>query len=277
MVPFEDEFSSWMGVEKGYSFNTIEAYLSDVSLFFEFIKKDVKDVSQLDLETFFVSKNQLQKKTASLHRLKMSLKTYFKFYHEEIHLLELSIDAVDVPKIPEFLPEVLSLDEIKRMIHHAELLDQAILELLYGAGLRVSELINLQIYDVAEDFIKVIGKGNKERRVPIHKQAIDLVDRYLIQRTKKSAWLLLDEKGKKLSRQSVFYRLKKLALKAGISKNISPHTLRHSFATHLLEGGADLRVIQELLGHSHISTTDVYTHLSKKKLSENFERFHPKP
>jgi integrase/recombinase XerD len=277
MVPFEDEFSSWMGVEKGYSFNTIEAYLSDVALFFEFIKKDVKDVSQDDLETFFVSKKQLQKKTASLHRLKMSLKTYFKFYHEEIHLLELSVDAVDVPKIPEFLPEVLSLDEIKRMIHHAELLDQAILELLYGAGLRVSELINLQIYDVAEDFIKVIGKGNKERRVPIHKQAIDLVDRYLIQRTKKSAWLLLDEKGKKLTRQSVFYRLKKLALKAGISKNISPHTLRHSFATHLLEGGADLRVIQELLGHSHISTTDVYTHLSKKKLSENFERFHPKP
>jgi integrase/recombinase XerD len=277
MVPFEDEFSSWMGVEKGYSFNTIEAYLSDVALFFEFIKKDVKDVSQDDLETFFVSKKQLQKKTASLHRLKMSLKTYFKFYHEEIHLLELSVDAVDVPKIPEFLPEVLSLDEIKRMIHHAELLDQAILELLYGAGLRVSELINLQIYDVAEDFIKVIGKGNKERRVPIHKQAIDLVDRYLIQRTKKSAWLLLDKKGKKLTRQSVFYRLKKLALKAGISKNISPHTLRHSFATHLLEGGADLRVIQELLGHSHISTTDVYTHLSKKKLSENFERFHPKP
>jgi integrase/recombinase XerD len=163
------------------------------------------------------------------------------------------------------------------MIQKASLLDRVILELLYGAGLRVSELVNLQIYDVADEFIKVIGKGNKERKVPIHQKAIVEIDRYLHERQKKSCWLFLDEKGKKVTRQSVFYRLKKLASEVGILKNISPHTLRHSFATHLLEGGADLRVIQELLGHSHISTTDIYTHLSKKKLQENFDKFHPKP
>ncbi len=276
-IPFLDEFISWMSVEKGFSKNTISAYKSDLNQVFAFIDKSIDEMELKDLELFFNHKSQLVKKAASIHRLGMSLKTYLQFYTGEIGSLTFSIDHYPWPKIPEYLPEVLSVQEINTLFQSAELLDQVILERLYGAGLRVSELVELKIYDVAEDFIKVIGKGSKERKIPINKKALEIVDKFLHLRPVKSPWMLINEKGAKLTRQAVFYRLKKLLEKVGINKSISPHSLRHSFATHLLEGGADLRVIQELLGHSHISTTDIYTHLSKKKLTENFDKFHPKP
>lgn len=277
MIPSLDEFLSWMGVEKGFSPHTLVAYRRDLEQFFKYSSKQVDQVSLEDFEGFFLTLRQNTKSAASIHRMRMSLKTYFKFYHEEIAPLTLCFDHLEVPKIPQTLPEILSSQEIALMLEQADLLDQLILELLYGAGLRVSELIGLQIYDMTESFIKVMGKGSKERRVPIHQKAIAVVDQYLATRSVKCCWILANQKGEPLTRQAVFTRLKKLALKVGIQKNISPHTLRHSFATHLLEGGADLRVIQELLGHSHISTTDIYTHLSKKQLTDNFDRFHPKP
>lgn len=277
MIPYEEEFLSWMGIEKGFSKNTLEAYLRDIKQFFVFINKTLTDIKETDFDHFFLSEAQIKKRPASLHRMKMSLKTYFGFIDSEITQLALSLEGQFMPKIPNELPEILSASEIQQMLTKADLLDKTILELLYAAGLRVSELINLQIYDVTEEFVNVVGKGQKERKVPIHGKALTTIDEYLAKRSKETKWLLCDENGKQLTRQFVYYRLKELAKKAEISKKISPHTLRHSFATHLLEGGADLRVIQELLGHSHISTTDIYTHLSKKQLLDNFDKFHPKP
>jgi integrase/recombinase XerD len=277
MIPCVDEFKSWMGVEKGFSPHTIAAYISDLQQFFSFFTKSIHELNRSDVELFFIQSSQNNKKTTSIHRLRMSLKTYLSFYTQEIEPLPTLMPHDTGPKIAQSLPEVLNGEEITLMLGNADALDQVILELLYGAGLRVSELCQLKIYDVAENFIKVIGKGSKERRVPINRKALQALDSFLHTRPQKSEWVLVNEKGKNLTRQAVFYRLKKLALKVGIHKQISPHTLRHSFATHLLEGGADLRVIQELLGHSHISTTDIYTHLSKKKLTENFDKFHPKP
>jgi len=280
LIPFEEEFTAWMGVEKGFSAHTLAAYLSDVRQFFAFLESlqvKAEAVTLAHYESFLQTGLQRVKKASSIHRLTMSLKTYFQFYIDEIGPIALSLSHLETPKIPQHLPEVLSHLEIQRMIEHGELVDQVILELLYASGLRVSELCHLSIYDVSETFIHVRGKGDKERRVPLHKGALEVLDRYLAGRHTESKWLLVDDKGDQLTRQAVFYRIKKLARLAGISKKISPHTLRHSFATHLLEGGADLRVIQEMLGHSHINTTDIYTHLSKKHLQESFDRFHPRP
>lgn len=268
---------TWLSVEKGLSQATLKSYLSDLLQFFNFFTGKLESLNLNHIEEFFFLSSQKNKKSTSIHRMKMSLKTYFKFIISDIHPLAFSLDLIESPKLGTYLPEVLTLQEINNMQKHASLLEKVILELLYGAGLRVSELVNLKIQDVGDTFIKVLGKGSKERRVPINQIALEALDKYLCTRKDKSVYLLLDQTLKPLTRQKVFYLLKKLASVSGISKNISPHTLRHSFATHLLEGGADLRVIQELLGHSHISTTDVYTHLSRKKLTENFDKFHPKP
>lgn len=277
MIPHKDEFQTWLLVERGLSQSTLASYLSDLSQFFSFYTSTLDELTLIHIEEFFTLHSQKYKKSTSVHRFKMSLKTYFKFIVSDIKPLNFSIDLIESPKLGSYLPEVLVLQEIDLMIEKASCREKAILELLYGAGLRVTELANMKISDVSDQFIKVLGKGSKERRVPIHKQALHAVDQYLLTRKDKSPFLFIDDNTKPLTRQKVFYMLKKLAKECGITKNISPHTLRHSFATHLLEGGADLRVIQELLGHSHISTTDVYTHLSKKKLTENFDKFHPKP
>jgi integrase/recombinase XerD len=277
MIPYIDEFTTWLRVEKGLSQSTLKSYLSDLSQFFAYYSGSLKTLNLEHIEEFFSMHLQKQKKSSSIHRLKMSLKTYFKFIVSDIHPLIFSLDLIESPKLGSYLPEVLTVSEISQMSHKAPLFLKVIIELLYGAGLRVSELTSLKIQDVSDTFIKVMGKGSKERRVPINALALKVLDQYLAERKDKSPFLLIDENHKAISRQKVFYLLKNLAKSCGIAKNISPHTFRHSFATHLLEGGADLRVIQELLGHSHISTTDVYTHLSKKKLTENFDKFHPKP
>lgn len=277
MIPFKDEFTTWLHIERGLSPATVNAYLSDLSQFFSYYQGALDALSIESIETFFTLSAQNFKKSSSIHRLKMSLKTYFKFIISDITPLSFPVDLIESPKLGSYLPEVLSTDEINRMIDKASLLEKVIIELLYGAGLRVSELTYLKIQDVSDTFIKVLGKGSKERRVPIHQKALQVLDQYLALRKDKSPYLLLDDNHKPLTRQKVYTLLKKLAKEVEIIKNISPHTFRHSFATHLLEGGADLRVIQELLGHSHIATTDVYTHLSKKKLTENFDKFHPKP
>lgn len=277
MIPFKDEFMTWLHIERGLSSATVNAYLSDLMQFFTYYTASLDALSLEHVEMFFTLTAQRSKKSSSIHRLKMSLKTYFKFIISDIMSLSFCVDLIESPKLGSYLPEVLSTDEIKQMLEKAPLLEKVIIELLYGAGLRVSELTCLKIQDVSDTFIKVLGKGSKERRVPIHKQALEVLDQYLALRKDKVAYLLIDDNNKPLTRQKIYLVLKKLAKQSGIIKNISPHTFRHSFATHLLEGGADLRVIQELLGHSHIATTDVYTHLSKKKLTENFDKFHPKP
>lgn len=277
MIPYKEEFMTWLNIERGLSRATLESYLSDLSQFFKFYTQSLSSLKLDHIEEFFTLQSQRVKKTSSIHRMKMSLKTYFKFIISDIEPLSFSIDLIESPKLGTYLPEIISVNEIDLLLREASLFEKVIIELLYGAGLRVSELIGLKIQDVGDTFIKVLGKGSKERRVPIHQKALDILDDYLVTRKDKAPYLLIDETLKPLTRQKVFYLLKNLVKRVGIEKNISPHTFRHAFATHLLEGGADLRVIQELLGHSHIATTDVYTHLSKKKLTENFDKFHPKP
>lgn len=274
---FEYEtFLTWMRVEKGFLQNTISAYTQDLQAFFEQCPIEPKNLTLDHIEAFLMQEAQRKKKASSIHRFLMALKTYLKFYQNEISPISFFLEHLESPKFASRLPKVLNLSEIERLLKQACELDALIIQLLYSLGLRVSELIALTIYDVTDTFVKVVGKGNKERKIPIASCVTECLDRYLAKRIGDCEVLLLDEKGKALTRQVVFYRLKLLAKKVGITKNISPHCFRHSFATHLLEGGADLRVIQELLGHSHINTTDIYTHVSKNRLIENFDRFHPR-
>jgi integrase/recombinase XerD len=269
-------FLTWMRVEKGFSQNTIDGYALDLEAFFQDNPIEPKNLTMAHIEAYLMKEAQRKKKPSSIHRFLMALKTYLKFYQYEISPIGFSIDHLESPKFVSRLPKVLNLSEIEKLLSQACELDALIIQLLYSLGLRVSELISLKIYDVTDTYVKVTGKGNKERKIPISSYVTLFLDRYLAKRTSACEVLLLDDKNKPLTRQMVFYRLKILAKKVGISKQISPHCFRHSFATHLLEGGADLRVIQELLGHSHINTTDIYTHVSKNRLLESFDRFHPR-
>lgn len=207
----------------------------------------------------------------------MAIKAFFRFLKRE-GVVEVNVAMyLDSPKLWQLIPEVLSLKEIEALLEISEIgqRDRAILELLYGSGLRVSELCGLKMQDVDDTFVRVRGKGGKERVVPIGTRAIEALDAYLAHRDDEQGWLFLSKRGKQLDRTAVWKRIKVMAERAGITKTISPHTLRHSFATHLLDGGADLRIIQEMLGHSSIGTTDRYTHVSHKRLQAAFEQHSP--
>jgi integrase/recombinase XerD len=194
---------------------------------------------------------------------------------------------LDTPKLWQMLPDVLSASEVEALLAQPDpatkqgVRDRAILELLYATGIRVSELCNLAIYDVDDDQVRVFGKGSKERIVPISARAVVAIDNYLVQfrdqyDSEKEKKLFLSLKGKPIDRTSIWKLIKAYALKANIAKNIFPHMMRHSFASHLLDGGADLRIIQEMLGHAHISSTDRYTHVSLSKVHERFKSMHPR-
>jgi integrase/recombinase XerD len=218
----------------------------------------------------------------------VAVKVFFRFLKKE-DFVELDVTRhLESPKLWQLIPEVLTIGEVDLLLKAPDgetplgARDKAILEVLYASGLRVSELCGLNIHDVDEACVRVKGKGGKERLVPIAKVALDAVDRYLAQHRgevggEKEIPLFVSRKGKRIDRSDVWKRVKFYAKRAGIAKRISPHTLRHSFATHLLENGADLRVIQEMLGHAHISTTDHYTHISQLHLSQAFSAFHPRP
>ena len=209
----------------------------------------------------------------------------FRFIKKEGGISSDPSVLLDSPKLWQLIPEVLTESEVNRLLEMPDLnteegtRDRAILETFYATGIRVSELCSLNIYDVGDSEVRVIGKGGKERVVPIGEEALNAIDRYLSEyRNEKgdNLPLFLSKKGKRMRRESVWERIKTYAYSAEITKTISPHSLRHSFATHLLDHGADLRIIQELLGHSDIGTTDRYTHLSKKRLFDAFDKFHPR-
>lgn len=222
--------------------------------------------------------------SSSLCRTLVAIKVFFRFLKREgIISLDPTLH-LDSPKFWQLIPEVLTIEEASRLLAQpyprtsTGARDKAILETLYASGLRVSELCGLNIQDVGDDAVRVKGKGSKERIVPIAPSALSAIDHYLGKfREDKEGALFIGTKGKRVDRVAVWSRVKFYAKKAGITKKISPHTLRHSFATHLLENGADLRVIQEMLGHASISTTDRYTHISHKHLHDAFEKFHPRP
>lgn len=287
-------FKSFLRLEKSNSENTISAYIHDVEWFRNYTsihQIKLEDVTLSDLQHFVTSELSSELATASQARIVSGIKTFFKYLYLEEILTHNPSELLKAPKKDQYLPAVLTINEVIALIDHLDMSkpeatrNRAILETLYSTGVRVSELINLSIVNLFLDvgYIKVIGKGNKERLVPIGDEAVKQINLYLDYERNKSTprkgmedILFLNRNGGKLSRVMIFYIVKKAAERAGISKNISPHTLRHSFATHLVEGGANLRAVQEMLGHENITTTEIYTHLDKRFLRETLEKYHPK-
>lgn len=283
------DFLIYLSSEKGLAKNTLLAYESDLASFWEFLgKKEIAKIDKRDLIAFLESKQKNEQASSSICRALIAIKLFFRFLKRESVVVTQEIEFLESPKIWQLVPEVLTIEEVDRLLKEPDSncfigsRDRAVLEVLYGAGIRVSEACGLDFQDIGEESIRVLGKGGKERIVPIAKASLAKVDEYLIRfrdgvKSKESQAVFITNRGSRIDRIGVWTRVKFYAEKLGLQKNISPHTLRHSFATHLLENGADLRVIQEMLGHSHIATTDRYTQISQKHLSEAFDSFHPRP
>jgi len=275
------DFLSYIASEKGLSVNTIQAYGRDIRRFAEGLEGEAAEKEVVSHMSFLKEKGYA---TSSIYRTLMALRVFFRFLKREGYVEEDPTALLESPKIWQLIPEVLTCEEVERLLKapgegEEEARDRAVLETLYATGIRVSELCNLDIHDVGENTVRVLGKGGKERIVPIGEEAIAAIDAYLGNyRHEKGDHrpLFVTKKGRRMSRVTVWKKVKFYARKVGIEKEISPHTLRHSFATHLLDHGADLRVIQEMLGHADIGTTDRYTHLSKKRLFDAFDTFHPR-
>jgi len=293
-------FNNFLRLEKSLSENSINSYNFDLNKLFEYLEYrniiDVNNISESKLKSFIsLQKKQytrddkiISEKTIS--RYISSFKTFFKFLESENIISSNPAELIETPKILRKLPDILTYNEITEILESVELntsagiRDRAILETMYACGLRVSELINLEInrIDFDDKFITVTGKGSKERIIPVGKYALNYIETYIaelrnsIRNHKSSDFLFLNLKGGKLSRMAIWNIVDKYTRKAGIDKDIHPHSFRHSFATHLLEGGADIRIIQELLGHADISTTQIYTHLDTSYLIEVHKTFHPR-
>ncbi len=289
-------FKQYLQLEKSLSKNSIEAYLHDVQYFERFLNhEEIKisplNVSYFELKLFVKELTETGIASSSQARMISGLRAFYKYFLMEDILEKDPTALLEMPKQARKLPDVLSYDEIKMMISKIDLSlssghrDKAILETLFACGLRVSELVGLQISEIyfEEEFVKVKGKGNKERLVPISKLALKSIVLYKNEirnsqkiQNKFADILFLNRNGSKLSRVYIFKMIKKYASSAGIQKNISPHTFRHSFATCLVENGADLRAVQQMLGHESILTTEIYTHLDTKYLKDTIAKFHPR-
>lgn len=291
------EFKNYLRLERTLSANSVEAYMRDVSRFLQFLELDDTKAKPLtavvaqDIKNFLVYIAELGMSATSQARMLSGLKTFFKFLMIEFNLPEDPCQLIQGPQIGKKLPSVLEVFEIEQIIAAIDLSkdegirNRAIIETLYSSGLRVTELIELRLSNLFFDigFIKVVGKGNKERFVPIGDDAVKYILQYrehvrnkLNVQAGSENILFLNRRGQQLTRVMIFTIIKELSLKAGIKKPVSPHTFRHSFATHLLEGGADLRAIQEMLGHESINTTQIYTHLDVEYLKQVIKDFHPR-
>ena len=291
-----ESFRHYLVLERSLAAHSIEAYLNDISKLADFDRMNLASkgplkITQKDLRSFLSFLKELGLGARSQARLVSAVKGFYKFLLLENEIKENPASDIEAPRIGRKLPDTLSFEEITDLISSIDVSDplgmrnKAIIETLYSCGLRVSELVDLQIskLNFDEEYIRVIGKGNKERLVPIGPDAIKFISIYLteIRRTmtiKKGSEdiVFLNRRGNKLTRVMIFTIIKNLAKQAGINKVISPHTFRHSFATHLVEGGADLRVVQDLLGHASITTTEVYTHLDTDYLRSAIYDFHPR-
>ena len=288
------DYSHFLNIERGLSFHTIQNYLRDVKKLISFLEKEYKHSSPIEINEEVIQKfvYEIAKEISprSQARIISGLRSYFDYLIFENYRESNPTDFIEAPKIGVKLPDTLSEQEINSLISAIDLSkgegerNRAMLETMYSCGLRVSELIHLKISDLFfdEGFIKIVGKGNKERFVPIHFRAQKYIIMYMNEiRTFLSIkkgfedTLFLNRRGKSLSRQMIFMILKDLAIKINLNKKISPHTFRHSFATHLLKNGADLRAIQQMLGHESITTTEVYVHLDTSYLKKIVEKYHP--
>lgn len=281
-----DNFLSYIASEKGLSLNTIEAYGRDLTSFMEFLqRKKILMIAQVDEEAiidFLTALKNEQYAAATIYRHLVSIKVFFKFLKREGLIQVNKALYIQSPRLWMLIPEYLTNIEVQLLLDQpgkATLKgarDSAILETLYACGIRVSELCELKITDVDEEFVRVFGKGRKERLIPIGKSAIHAIDHYLhLRGDDANPYLFLNNKGNKIDRQFVWKMVREMTKMAKIKKQITPHTLRHSFATHLLDNGADLRIIQELLGHADIVSTDRYTHVSQSHLIEAFFKHSP--
>lgn len=280
------EYENYLKFEKNYSMNTINSYLSDIKEYQEFKKGDILSTKKEDILAYLKTIKNLESTTIS-HKIS-SLKSFFKYYQKREKIKVNPLANIKSPKIAKKLPTCLTLEEVSKLLDVEikspyDARNKAILELLYSSGIRISELCNMQTsnYDSYECIIRLIGKGSKERIIPLGDYAIsvleDYINNYRPKINKKNInSIFINNRGDAISRQFIFKVIKKECLKKGIRKNVSPHTLRHTFATHLLQNGADLRIIQELLGHENISTTQIYTHVSNQELKNDYQKFFPR-
>lgn len=283
-----DEFLNHIELDRSYSQNTITSYKNDLKKFQDYISgKSLLKVEPKDIENFILALNDLAPSTLS-HNLS-ALRSFYNYFCRLEKISYNPCDSIVQPKLGTHLPTYLTVDEIDKLLDidiktPFDARNKAILELMYATGLRISEVISLEFSNVDYDecIVRIMGKGSKERIVPINDYALNALKNYTdnyrqaLMIKQANNYLFLNNHGTKMTRQGIFKMLKKLCKEKGINKEISPHTLRHTFATHLLQNGADLRVIQELLGHSDISTTQIYTHLSNERIKHDYFEFHPR-
>lgn len=291
------QFESYLKLERSLSKNSVEAYVRDISKLKSFLElkgtnTGVKDVKGSDVSDFLGYLYELQMSPYTQARVLSGIKAFFKFLFIEEEVIEQDpTELIESPKLGKKLPDTLSYEEIVELLEVIDLStpegarNRAILEMLYSSGLRVSELTELKLTDIIAEigFLRVLGKGNKERLVPIGKDAMKYTKIYIEEirvhvpiKPGEEHIVFLNRRGKRLTRVMIFTIIKRLAQVIGMKKNISPHTFRHSFATHLIEGGADLRAVQEMLGHESITTTEIYTHLDSDFLKQTITEFHPR-
>ena len=283
-----DDYLNYIKIEKGLSDNTYDNYKRDLIYFFEYVKKDYSKITKTDIIKYieYLSKNNNPR---TVNRHIVSIKNYFKYMTKTNKISDNPCSDITGLKMPKTMPRVLSEDDINKLLDITcntafDYRNKAMMELMYSSGLRVSELLNLEVNNVDLDMylVRCFGKGSKERIVPISDYAKEALDTYInvyrntLTKNKVTNILFLNSRGDKLSRQGFFKILKELALEKGINKDLSPHTIRHSFATHLIDNGADLRSVQTMLGHENIKTTQIYTHVSNNFVKENYDTSHPR-
>lgn len=288
------DFLHELQVERGLAENTLKGYAQDLKTFQAFLQTrsiaTVSAVDQLVILDFLATEKAAGRARNTMTRMVTTLRRFFKYLMQNDQIVADPMAEIKTPKRSHPLPAVLTIAEVDQLLAAPDthdkygIRDRTILEVLYATGLRVSELVHLKLADLHLEMglLQTIGKGNKERIIPIGDVAIDWIARYLqtsrpqLLKDRHSEWLFLNHHGAGLSRQSVWIKIQRYVAAAGIKKHVTPHTLRHSFATHILENGADLRIVQELLGHSDISTTQIYTHISKKRLTSVYNQTHPR-
>jgi integrase/recombinase XerD len=295
MEIFLKEYLAHLKLEKNLSINTVASYKNDINAFISFLKDfnidDPSNVTSEHINGFFKALKELGLLGSSTARYFSSLKGFFLFLTKNKYIIKNPVEKLSAPKISKKLPGVLDINEVEAILSVPDvkeilgLRDKAILELFYACGTRVSELINMKVNDLFfdDEIIRVFGKGSKERLIPIGSSAIKWIGEYLkksrpllMKKLKSENILFLNSRGTKLSRMGIWKIINRYVKEAGIKKDVHPHTFRHSFATHLLEGGADLRAVQEMLGHADISTTQIYTHIDRDYIKQVHKQYHPR-
>lgn len=293
--PF-DEYLVHLKIERDLADNSVASYRRDLQKYIDFLEAEKvfmwDEIDRYNIVLFLQRMREEGKSESSIIRMTSSLRQFHQFLRQEKITENDPMQYVETPKKAEVLPKVLSMKEVERLLETPDveteigLRDRAILEVMYATGLRISELVHLEMDELhlTMGFIQTVGKGNKERILPIGGEAITWLNEYLAdgrpifesRALEESPYVFLNARGKGLTRQGVWKNLKKIVQQAGIKQNVSPHMLRHSFATHLLENGADLRIVQELLGHSDISTTQIYIHITKARMKDVYDQYHPR-